>query len=1029
VLVDDEGRVKSKKTVKPRPETPVVKTPIELAEQKAAVTRRLVEKFVEKPATIYSFIDSNRRSQSLLKKVLSELWDTKTGPEARSWMDDTLYDALQWHAWCHFNRIDRKAEVIGLLQGWDCWEQFKPAVMSLLSADSSDEAMANAHNKRMHISNGNILAQTQSDVDAAPAWRSMLAKPTTLLPRASGVQLASTLRMTHTTDNLTHGGLIETAGFVADYVDDTNTIQRSGYISLPNTYLYPREVRDANEVLEDHELVVSASPLPYITTVASEDFDHVLENTEMANELERVITRQSASSWRRDVVNLTGYSMFDLFQLSLIKDVPGLTMESCALKLELLHSLLAHADDSVPHTCYTRFDTATRAIAPVQALSYNNSPVPTERCGGAENPIFPFSGGAGTLTFHLSGQTVPVSARTRALYFPQELLSTNSDVQRMLSLFVAMWAEWPFCLFQVDATTRNASASGAEVQTFIPMQTTTLVHGERDMHIILPRRRSEEDPKTQAAAERLASLNPYFGPQGSAAHPANEDIRINWIGRPVTEEITVGLTDYLCSWCLTWDVTDVAEIVGRLNMITPMGSAMESAHDMVIEMCDIVPPLLTSDATAPAYGHPSEISVQAAHRVSQMECYSAAVWPVHESRWNYRVYDSDPLAWNKVCLRLAIPVGMMPSDSVLPKHLAQRDAVFQGLCQGIMHRAAWQVAVGLIGVSAEGWDGFQNNILMRTLSSVCSKFFAKAEIFGQIVPGSLSMLVTQCFRTLYSQQPASITIGKNARGYDLNCFGRWGWSGRSSCPVSAGGQRLTGYLPCTLVDAWVTMPADAVPAYMSSFPPPGGLNSMRGYTEGLESVRTATLVSTYDTPGGTNFYQTDQIPQDTDHARWNRRLAWTTPGSVITDVNGGVVPGLAVAAPGSYPTQRAEVLPPGVNTAGLLVRAATCCLPTMVPTGQRVYVMLPAQQAPQHLRVCFGQSRESRPAWIFSSVAPNATELRLAGVKDVFTSAFGDSVFQQGSGASMAESLASAGTQTPATSSAPSEEVVSSTQM
>jgi len=277
VTVDDEGRVRSKKTVRPRPEPAVVKTAVELAEQKAAVTRRLVEKFVDKPPSIYAFIDSNKRSQKLLRSVLGELWDIKSGPGACSWTETTLYGALEWHAWCHLERIDRKAEVIGLLQHWDKWAEFKPAVMDLLSADESDEAMANAHNKRMHISNGNILAQQQKDVDAAPAWRSMLTKPTTTLPRATGAQLASTLRMTHTTDNLTHDGLIETAGFVADYIDETNTIQRSGYISLPNTYLYPREVRNADAHDDDVLLSTHTAPLPYLITTTSEDFDHALE--------------------------------------------------------------------------------------------------------------------------------------------------------------------------------------------------------------------------------------------------------------------------------------------------------------------------------------------------------------------------------------------------------------------------------------------------------------------------------------------------------------------------------------------------------------------------------------------------------------------------------------------------------------------------------------------------------------------------------------------------------------------------------
>jgi len=220
------------------------------------------------------------------------------------------------------------------------------------------------------------------------------------------------------------------------------------------------------------------------------------------------------------------------------------------------------------------------------------------------------------------------------------------------------------------------------------------------------------------------------------------------------------------------------------------------------------------------------------------------------------------------------------------------------------------------------------------------------------------------------------------------------------------------------------MPAEVVPAYMSSFPPPGGLDSARGYTEGLESIRTATLVGTYDTPGGVNFFPTDQIPQDSDHARWNRRLAWTTPGSVVTDATGAQIPTLLVGPAASYPGQRLEATVPGVNAAGLLVRSATCCLATMTSSGQRTYVMLTPANAVAHLQVCYGQARSSRPAWIFSAVAPNATELRMSGVKDVFTSAFGDSVFQQGSGVTMAESLASAGTQTPATSLMPSAEAV-----
>jgi hypothetical protein len=338
----------------------------------------------------------------------------------------------------------------------------------------------------------------------------------------------------------------DAAPITARIISDDNTLTTPISVFPNENQLQPRyyvEVEGVGVSPQSQRLraisttVYPAEGRPLIASPFSQEFVQIASSTAVI----KLNTNQTA---------VNGFASADMMNLVSNVTTPGLSMESALIKLLLMQSMVSLQPDLPRMNIVSMMapvnDAESVFVGPGISLSTNSSPVFSEDCGGSD-PVFPLRGGKGSISFHLNTVTIPPAEVQNALFVPLGLVNSQVDPQLVIALLVLSIAEWPAALYAISYLARNTGSPEIQfMQTAVLNAATVMIAGQREIHIVLPRKNVSGKPvTTQAQAAASTAVIPTFGSLATSAYAAHEEIPINWFGNNL---VSVDLTHYLYSF-------------------------------------------------------------------------------------------------------------------------------------------------------------------------------------------------------------------------------------------------------------------------------------------------------------------------------------------------------------------------------------------------------------------------------------------------------------------------------------------------
>ncbi|UPT53692.1 MAG: hypothetical protein 1 [Zeugodacus tau toti-like virus 2] len=604
----------------PRPRADVDK-----ARDRQAVIMRIAGNLNSNPKYAAKFVAV---MASMRPRFIREVANTAWG---LGWANEQVLTPVQWATHCYLNRVN-EAEALSALMDAIWLAQNKSANNAEDIPNANDailditgsgyvEAKARTINRMMHSLNGNIFSATMQDVDSAPSLWGMVETPE---PANTSVPMANrNIILTNiATDNynLQHGQ--DSAGLVAD------TVEVNG-ASVPNMRaLYPYSGIQLSASLQGHydrenRGVLQFTPRRGGSVVVNvrlvSYYVNSLRPTTMAAEINNQIAAHGTYKTRATDSAQNGYSLADIVDLNAIQVAEGLSMERPLVAMIILHSAIRHSDiNNVPPSCFITQSDMVR-VGDERGLKFDwYNPDNITRVDGAAT-VFPFSGVAGKLRFHLTLQTVSAANRSKALFVPMSVLATGGDPNRALALFIMSICEWPFALGEYRAertledpdtyiwhtraspetfySTSEGSWGGLATIRWQLNHMLTYIPGLLDMDVVLPRAYATNLPKSAGDARNQAEFIPTTGPselsvEGDVVYPASQDIPINYVG--IAQPASTNLCDYLNSWLPTMTTSTVETVISNLNCHFNIEADMMTSSDISIMLTQRAPPLLNT---------------------------------------------------------------------------------------------------------------------------------------------------------------------------------------------------------------------------------------------------------------------------------------------------------------------------------------------------------------------------------------------------------------------------------------------------
>lgn len=630
----------------------------------------------------------------------------------------------------------------------------------------------------------------------------------------------------------------------------------------------------------------------------------------------------------------------------------------------------------IPNTVYTAIDPRGLASPDHDAtVTMNTSPIFGESCG-ADTPVFPFGGGAGTLRFHLTLQSVPLDARSDAIFMPPALMMGSITASEAIALFVLSWAEWPFGLYVVNRTMTNAVLANATEVVYVPTAATTRVPGSRDINIILPRRYSEQNPTSGQTANAQVVVQPSTGPTGTTLYPLGTLLNMCFVGNGGDRPHQ--LTDYLYSWAEHFDITTIKQYLYQLGEMMGVSSAVKSTHEMLIATTQVLSPLIVSEEQ-----NGNRLLADAAPTFS-LSNVAHGIIPITALDWPqpltapaiYRIFETNSTSWNKVALGLSTADNLAPEGSFcVPDHIGNPRNAFWERLLGLSQASVWKTMYSSFGLTTEAWESGYTNSNMPAIQNVVRRTFCTGSASGIILPPANGGVVAAIYKAMYHKELAQVYNESTAgSSRPLTAVDRYlPFSKYAASYLKADLTKLTGLTPTCLVDVWLNLMSQQQPKFMSTFPPPNQTDSTLGFgsVDNMVVVRNLQAGKIGPFEEKVNIrpaFDLNYIPDVDDKSRWNERLWYTEANRTIGDFAGTDVAGMEFPPAGQYPRQAlqmyvgTEVVAPG--TTG----ACTTSLAICTSSGLRVYPFLTQAEGSIPIKACQHLAQLNRDAWMLSGI-------------------------------------------------------------
>lgn len=917
--------------------------------------------FMQKPSTV-------QFKRVVCDALFGDDWEEK-GTE------DNKMSKFEFYAYCYFNNINNKQLIFNLLSNdldfpKYCQEDW---FISHYGSSAADQAM---HNKMVHMLNGNPTFQNQSEIDALPAAMACVGVSGNLA-RFNPIELRSTVLFQNST--------LSPRMSDSKYLDRVlaNCVSRAGAYTancaqqFPVTNLHPRNQRPvAGGVLVD-----SNNHLPTINVGTCQIFGNQIALNEQGQDLALKAKQMNTSQSRPGNQIISGFAVKDLNGLLSDLDIVGLSMETVYAKLVCILDVLSHgkAAEYIPRNMYTVADPFTKPLDNNPALGYGNA-LFGEHCGWNNNvlngPRFPYQGGTGSISFHVTPATVPLDEVENAFWVSPAMLNSTERAAEALMISIATVAPWPWCLAAVIKRTSDALNANPEDQTFVIGSSLISIPGMRTIHVILPRTDAGRTPPTNGEAGAVAYVMPTAGPL--AILPVmpgnltpNQVLTVNGIAGPL---VTYPLTQYLMSWFEQLDTTSILNYLANLSHYVGVNDGMYTAYETVTALSYYTRPLIAAANAQNAVLSSPDWNRYVRCNANLMRV-SAGDWPLQaQPNVDYRMGSFSVAAYNKVITGLAVPLDQRPSGfGVVPQILRQVDGLVDKTLLFLSIAVATDVFSHMMSIATNGWEGAMANTEYNALNNHIPLMYSTTGGAGMLLPAKLPEMIHCIFKFLFQRQLSltrfsSPIIGDGGEYCILQQFmPPVGYT----CPQNdAGTVRYTGCNPIILSDTWSKILTLRVPKSIAAFPPPNSAGAASGYVVNLEAnLLPGNLSTTFEDMNQPKFYYpNDQLPDVTDEALYNRRLVVANAAGTIVDTAGNAIVGAYTPAN----TNAFELVTPlddGQNLTPNVLAASTLLPADVNNTGQRQFFAGNRNLIRPFLGACHRSSTMPAAAWLTGGVS------------------------------------------------------------
>lgn len=810
-----------------------------------------------------------------------------------------------------------------------------------------------AHNAEMHRLHGNtVTSSTFSDVEQAPSFMAMC-EPTSVPPVEPGQLVARRLN-TPVGQGVMAGDTEFQMPLLGTVLTEANATANDRGLAPCEQMMYPSAL---NKTIAPIGAIQRPLSLPWVSVGCLPARGLKMSNTALYDSIIEGMAKNSTNVGRPDTLVLGGYLLSEVASIARKTDYYGLDMTSCVTKLLLLAKTYAWEVDRryLPVSGFAQgFDPRCRIADPSDAgynpanlfsVTANVIAAHGEDLGG-NACVLPFRNGEdGSLSFHLTLDTVPYASKDNVIFLPVNFLSGCDNPAAAIALFVIMLADWPSVNYVV--TSQVIGPAGQIVyRHFSPFTSCVAIPGLVDIHIVLPRNSGTRNPMNQDDANSGAWFRPASGPTASANFAADDPLDVNWIGGALSE---YKLAEYVYTWKDYWTVGDINQFLNCMNDVTNINELVPVCEERIAMWITRYPLLrVTNDIVQgddPNVKRWRTVLADGRVIVPDANPLPYAGFPPAD----YLMTSFNGMAWNQVVVRTSVVSSGPTTPLPLSGITSRPDCLLWSLMLTRTYAVARHVLLYGLGFAAESWNTTNNMSSQVQIKDIVRSFFSRGQDSNSVwlrPPGGVIM--AHVYQHVIGFANRADVSGCTV--WDLVCPSRH----EAAMPINPTDDTrlypecVPGWLP----NLWLWVTAVKMPLRMMP-PPPNGLagQSVRGFAD--TELKTIRFDNADYGPKLTSDNQANTVgPLDTrdlsEKESWNVRLMYdhAVAHQVLCRVRSWQR-GVGVACPDSFSVPRSQaVTGPDLSMRGYQdlrddrVSSLTFVIPSNDDTGEPLFPVM-----------------------------------------------------------------------------------------
>lgn len=973
------------------------KSTVQLELQRKAVIARIAAK-LDSPTKVFTWMNQKNLSPKWRKSVLDVLY-------GEGWQEHEDMCVVQFYA----AAIEAGLPTLGIKMKICEFDTSYHLYSHLFVSNGTraDLEFAKLHNKKVHALNGNPLARSFKDICAYPTIKDLENAQLRALPRITGIELQVLVSNIVGELNPNQTDLFFQDRLRGNVTNTDSVITRNCVLPLPSTNLIPRDQRDLGQAEQ-----YSFDGVRITEVHINDYYNFPIRATQQSQNLTVAVANAQTSNWRHDNTTLAGFNMRDISNQALSLPQKGLSLESVLLKIEMLHSTLSLVNRGNFAPTASSWSLINQSFVPTNEspiLSVNDSPVPGEQCGG-NDPTYPWGGDKGSISFHLTPETVPLQYRESAIFLPPGLLQSSTTGLDSVVYFVIMFTEWPFCMYTLKkkGTFKVPGFPDEEkMATFITQQNLTHIPGQKHIDVILPRKASAANPTAQGQANAMAVVRPETGSRattGPSALPAGTPLDINFVGGDYKQ---YSLVDFLYSWSTDLNTSGIRQFLGRLGVMMGVSDTASAMREVNVTLCQTFPSMMCGkndvDSPEPHFfpgnvdegdrGNAMFNRSYASHfEISEAPRYAddnERSFPILDTlSADYRIFETNVTVWNRVVLNLATAENLQSEELFkLPIHYGHPMSYYWERLEAIPIAVTWAIFYSFMGLTALAWDQGYSNAETIYLQEVVRGLFCTTQFSGTLIPARYGSVLRKIMEFCYDRSPISLYSSVSETMIDVTHFDRWLPQNSFSKPhFEFGGvkrelRRTNIFIPVILPDIWIQYTTPKLPLWMASYPPPNLVDGAQGFNDidnpSLRVFRNTgrNFVGTFISNTIMPVFAVNQGPEYTDMEKWNCRLNFTDEDVNLLSYDAQSLIEFAPTDPNQLsanfalkPLPRGVFLFPGESRPKFGTPLTTYCIPEMSADGRVIIPFLSQAVGNIYVRACNKADRILNGTWLLHDI-------------------------------------------------------------